>query len=267
MVTKRFYPQGVQVPGATSPADKLFYTRDHLGSVRELTDNTGALRARYDYDPYGRVTKVSGDLDADFGYTGHYYHAASGLYLTLFRAYDSNNARWLGRDPIAERDDINLYGYVNNDPINGMDPLGLWVVTLRLNFTATILFGVNLSAGITFDGHGHVGLVGVGQPPNAGVLSRINAIGLPPGIAASLTGGLTVTDADTICDQLGRTNSVGFYAGADGFAGEGNYVCGNGQNDSSGDTYNRFDLGVGIGTPGLGVQGSITNTALYYQFR
>src|SRR5258705_10932475 len=65
-----------------------FFTRDHLGSVREMTDGAGAIRARYDYDPYGRRTKVSGDLDADFGFTGHYVHAPSGLYMALFRAYD-----------------------------------------------------------------------------------------------------------------------------------------------------------------------------------
>ncbi|HSH93313.1 MAG TPA: RHS repeat-associated core domain-containing protein [Roseimicrobium sp.] len=124
-VTKRFYVQGVQVPGATSPDDKLFYTRDHLGSVRELTDSAGVLRARYDYDPYGRTTKVSGDLNADFGYTGHYYHATSGLYLTFFRAYDPNTARWLSRDPIGEAGGINLYGYVENNPVNDIDPLGL----------------------------------------------------------------------------------------------------------------------------------------------
>ncbi|MBW8782578.1 MAG: hypothetical protein JF599_11920 [Verrucomicrobia bacterium] len=125
VVIKRFYAQGVQVPGAAAPADKLFYNRDHLGSVRELTDNTGALRARYDYDPYGRVTKVSGDLDADFGFTGHFYHPASGLNLTLYRAYDPNAGRWLSRDPIAEAGGLNLYGYVTNDPFNLVDPLGL----------------------------------------------------------------------------------------------------------------------------------------------
>lgn len=132
-VTKRFYAQGVQIPGATSPDDKLFYTRDHLGSVRELTDSAGALRARYDYDPYGRTTKVSGDLDTDFGYTGHYYHATSGLYLTLYRAYDPNTARWLSRDPIEERGGVNLYGYVNNSPMNLVDSLGLIDMNLVAN--------------------------------------------------------------------------------------------------------------------------------------
>jgi len=102
-----------------------FYTRDHLGSIRELTDANGNLRARYDYDPYGQLTKVSGDLEADFAYTGHYRHQSSGLYLTLYRAYDPNLGRWLTRDPLGERGGINLYSYVLNNPINLYDPLGL----------------------------------------------------------------------------------------------------------------------------------------------
>ena len=44
-VTKRFYAQGEQI-GSTN----YYYTRDHLGSIREVTDNSGAVQARYDYD-------------------------------------------------------------------------------------------------------------------------------------------------------------------------------------------------------------------------
>lgn len=119
-VTKRFFPQGEQINGIN-----YYFTMDHLGSIREMTDSSGAVQARYDYDPYGRRTKTSGDLDADFGFTGHYYHASSGLNLTLYRLYDANMGRWLSRDPIAEQDGLNLYGYVKGNPGNFIDPLGL----------------------------------------------------------------------------------------------------------------------------------------------
>ena len=54
-VTKRYFSQGVQlaqspIPNLQSPLS-LYYTRDHLGSIRELTDSTGTIQARYDYDP------------------------------------------------------------------------------------------------------------------------------------------------------------------------------------------------------------------------
>jgi RHS repeat-associated protein len=120
-VTKRFYPQGEQI-GSTN----YFYTRDHLGSVRELLNSSQTVQARYDYDPYGRTTLVSGTNLSDFQYAGYYLHQPSGDNLTLFRAYDPNTARWLSRDPV---DSNNLYAYGNNDPFNSVDPLGLCAKT------------------------------------------------------------------------------------------------------------------------------------------
>jgi RHS repeat-associated protein len=125
-VTQRFFAQGFQrlAPYSSLPAS-FYYTNDHLGSIREVLDATGTLRARYDYDAWGQRTKLSGDLEADFGFTGHLHHKPTGLILTHYRAYDPRLARWLSRDPIAERGGINLYGYVGNDPINMIDTLGL----------------------------------------------------------------------------------------------------------------------------------------------
>ncbi|MGB7745827.1 MAG: RHS repeat-associated core domain-containing protein [Verrucomicrobiia bacterium] len=139
-VVKRFFGQGEQISGAN-----YYFTRDHLGSVREMTDSAGTIRAQYDYDPYGRQTRISGTMDGDFGYAGYFAHQTSGLFLTLYRVYDSDLGRWLSRDPIGEvgihnaiscnsriqRDSIaeskgaNLYEFVANNPINKIDPLGL----------------------------------------------------------------------------------------------------------------------------------------------
>lgn len=45
--------------------------------------------------------------------------------LTWARPYDPDLGRWITRDPIGERGGVNLYGYVQNNPINRIDPLGL----------------------------------------------------------------------------------------------------------------------------------------------
>jgi RHS repeat-associated protein len=128
-VTKRFYGMGEQIAGAN-----YFFTLDHLGSIREMSDSTGAIRARYDYDPYGRVTKLTGDLDADFGFTGFYRHQASGLCLTLNRAYAADLGRWLTRDLMPETDGTNLYQYCLNNPINAVDVLGLFCVKVTIEY-------------------------------------------------------------------------------------------------------------------------------------
>lgn len=119
-VLKRFFGLGAQV--ATT---RYFYTKDHLGSIRELTNDAGAVQARYEYDPWGNRTRVAGTQTADFGYTGHYHHGQSGLVLTKYRAYSPGMGRWISRDPIEEDDGPNLYAYVSNNTLNKVDELGL----------------------------------------------------------------------------------------------------------------------------------------------
>ena len=120
-VTKRFFTQGEQIAGAS-----YYYTRDHLGSIREVTDATNTLRARYDYDPWGRRSAnlvTTNPVESDFGFTGHYYDAPTGMHVAYYRWLDG--ARWLSRDPIGEEGGMNLYAYVNNEPIGLIDPFGL----------------------------------------------------------------------------------------------------------------------------------------------
>jgi RHS repeat-associated protein len=118
-VTLRVYPQG-QHNGTAA----YFFTRDHLGSIREMSKGTGTVVARYDYDPYGRSTTVIGNAPTDFNFTGLYRHSKSNLDLTTYRAYDPDLGRWLSRDPIGEKGGINLYGYAENSPIEHIDPSG-----------------------------------------------------------------------------------------------------------------------------------------------
>jgi RHS repeat-associated protein len=124
VVTKRYFGAGVQEVAAQATTN-LFYSRDHLGSVREVTDANGNLVARYDYDAWGRQTQVFGTYRADWGYAGYFVHRASKLNLTWYRAYDPDLGRWVSRDPIAEQGGLNLYGYVDNNSISFIDNYGL----------------------------------------------------------------------------------------------------------------------------------------------
>ena len=119
-VTQRNFIQG-QYVGTTA----YFYTRDHLGSIREMFTGGGTVVARYDYDPYGRSTTVLGTTPTDFNFTGLYRHSKSNLDLATYRPYDPDLGRWLNRDPIAETGGLNLYSYVYGNPTNKIDRDGL----------------------------------------------------------------------------------------------------------------------------------------------
>lgn len=120
-VTQRNYSQG-QYVGTTA----YFYTRDHVDSIREMFTGGGTAVARYDYDPYGRSTTILGTTPTDMNFTGLYRHSKSNLDLATYRAYDLDLGRWLNRDPLGENAGINLYNYVGNGPVAGVDPTGLY---------------------------------------------------------------------------------------------------------------------------------------------
>lgn len=183
-VTKNFFG----VVGERIEGVNCFYTTDHLGSVKEMTDSTGAVRARYDYDPYGRITKVSGDLEADFGFTGFYRHQASGLNLTMYRAYDADLGRWLSRDPIEEEGGLNLYAYVNSSPFIQIDPAGLSAV----GTIAGAAFGAYIGASV---GAAVGGLLGASSGAAIGTFALPGGGTLAGGLVgggAGATGGATI---------------------------------------------------------------------------
>jgi RHS repeat-associated protein len=123
-ISKRFFGYGEQVV-LGSVTGNFFYTTDHLGSIREMVASDGvSVRAKYDYDLWGRQTKLAGDLDATFGFTGFYVSRSTGLDLTWFRAYSAVMGRWLSREPLGESADFSLYRYVANDIIGLIDLSG-----------------------------------------------------------------------------------------------------------------------------------------------
>lgn len=104
---------------------KRYYLRDHLGSVRNVLGSSGTSLQSIHYGPFGEPSIGTGSEVPPELFTGHYHHVATGLALTPFRQYLPELGRWLSRDPIGEGAGVNLYAYVENDPINWTDSLGL----------------------------------------------------------------------------------------------------------------------------------------------
>ena len=116
-----------------SGSDRQFQHHNTLFSVFAVTDETGAVLERYQYDPYGNQTVMDASfnvltdsaIDQEFSYTGQRFDAETDLYYYKNRFYSSEQGRFISRDPIGYRDEINLYLYVNNSPTTYIDIHGL----------------------------------------------------------------------------------------------------------------------------------------------
>jgi RHS repeat-associated protein len=113
--------------GQVNVSTKYFCGVDNLGSIREMTNNSGGIQGQYQFDPFGQTTKLSETVPSDFGYAGYYLHSRSGLNFTRTRAYQSTLARFINRDPQGEDGGSNLFAYARNYPTNAVDPSGLQV--------------------------------------------------------------------------------------------------------------------------------------------
>jgi RHS repeat-associated protein len=103
---------------------------DHLGSPRlivNIADDTVAQAI--DYDVWGKVISDSNPGFQPFGFAGGLYDPDTKLVRFGARDYDAQTGRWTAKDPIEfDGGDSNIYAYVGGNPVNFIDPFGLYVV-------------------------------------------------------------------------------------------------------------------------------------------
>ena len=111
--------------GMRTAGQDYYYLYDGKGNVGAVIDSAQAVVASYRYDIFGRIMVQSGSLEQPFQFSTKRYYPELGLNYYGYRFYSPAIGRWLNRDPLGEAGGINLYGFVQNNPVNLIDPWGL----------------------------------------------------------------------------------------------------------------------------------------------
>jgi RHS repeat-associated protein len=102
-----------------------YLVADALGSIRGAVNANGTLAASTSYDTWGNPQTPGGLTSyTPFGYAGGYTDPTGLIYL-INRYYDPQTGQFLSVDPAISQTQ-QPYQYAGDNPVNSVDPNGLW---------------------------------------------------------------------------------------------------------------------------------------------
>jgi len=111
---------------------RLYYVKDHLGSVRVTVDQNGSVVSYDDYDPWGMVLEGrsynAGQSNDKYKFTGQERDIETGYDYFGARYYDARIGRFFTIDPLAHSLALSSwspYHYSFNNPVRFKDPTGM----------------------------------------------------------------------------------------------------------------------------------------------
>ena len=100
-----------------------YFLNDRLGTPQLMTDDTGTVVWEAIYKPFGEAqVHPQTSVVNNFRFPGQYFDEETGFHYNYHRYYDPRTGRYLTPDPIGLIGGIDLYTYVENNPINNIDP-------------------------------------------------------------------------------------------------------------------------------------------------
>ena len=107
-----------------SEVSPYYYHYDGLGSITMLTDSAETVVNTYTYEDYGSIHSESETVRNNYKYTGREHDSKTGLYYHRLRYYQPDVGRFITKDPLGMIQGPNLYVYVEDNPVNFVDPFG-----------------------------------------------------------------------------------------------------------------------------------------------
>jgi RHS repeat-associated protein len=113
------------VVALTAQPKVYYYLTDHLGTPQKLIDATGAVVWSGDYKPFGEVLSTVSTIQNPFRFSGQYFDQETALHYNYHRYYHPRYGSYITPDPIGLDAGINLFQYVQNNPVRFIDLDGL----------------------------------------------------------------------------------------------------------------------------------------------
>jgi RHS repeat-associated protein len=107
----------------------FFYHQDAKTYVTALTDSVAGVVERLTYDAYGKPSPAESKVGNAYFFTGRRFDGETGIYYFRARYLNTQQGRFIQRDPIGMWADVvnlgNRYAYSGNEPVGNVDPAGL----------------------------------------------------------------------------------------------------------------------------------------------
>lgn len=105
---------------------------DHLNTPQVVTNQNQQVVWMGNYEPFGKLAEnQSNSIEIFSRFPGQYFDQETNLYYNYFRDYDPSIGRYIESDPIGLGGGVNTYAYVNGNPVNYYDPLGLDAIPIK----------------------------------------------------------------------------------------------------------------------------------------
>ena len=111
---------------------EYFYVKNLQGDILKVITATGTEAATYTYDAWGKLLTSTGDLAEvnPLRYRGYFYDTETSLYYLKSRYYDPEVSRFINPDAFVSSGtsvaSYNMMVYCDNNPINRIDPAGMF---------------------------------------------------------------------------------------------------------------------------------------------